>query len=117
MVLDYWHFYDALSQIRVRRFYLWVRLYHLSFEAFTRDAGEILGQALGEDVTVEIDDVFPRHFRYMRCCVSVTPESILVPGFFLDIPGGEPRWIECRYERILQVLSSVWTGGSYVPTM
>lgn len=60
MVLDYWHFYDALSQIRVRRFYLRVQLHSLPLEAFSREAGEILGQALGEDVTVNIDDVFPR---------------------------------------------------------
>ncbi|KAH7836633.1 hypothetical protein Vadar_003762 [Vaccinium darrowii] len=64
------------------------------------EAGEILGQALGEDVTVDIDDFFPRHFHYLRVNIFVTPDSILVPGFFLDIPGGEPRWIECRYERI-----------------
>ncbi|KAH7864464.1 hypothetical protein Vadar_029862 [Vaccinium darrowii] len=100
MVLDYWHFYDALSQIRVRRFYLRVQLHNLPFEAFSREEGEILGQALGEDVTVNIDDVFPRHFRYLSINIAVTPDSTLVPGFYLDIPGGQPRWIECRYERV-----------------
>lgn len=83
-MLDYWHFYDALSQIRVRRFYLRVQLHNLPFEAFSREAGEILGQALGEDVTVDIDDFFLWHFHYLRVNISVTPDSILVLGFFLD---------------------------------
>ncbi|KAH7845117.1 hypothetical protein Vadar_010107 [Vaccinium darrowii] len=115
LVLDYWHLYDALSQIRVRRFAIWVQLHNLPFEAFTREAGEIMGQALGDEVTVDIDDVFPRQFRYLRVCVTITPETTLVPGFFLDIPGGQPRWIECRYERLYRFCRSCGRIGHTYP--
>ncbi|KAH7852776.1 hypothetical protein Vadar_029103 [Vaccinium darrowii] len=115
LVLDYWHMFDALEHIGVRRFSMWVRLYNLPFEAFTRDAGEILGQALGDDVTVDVDDVFPRYFRYLRICISISPESTLVPGFFLDIPGGEPRWIECRYESMYKFCRACGRAGHTFP--
>ncbi|KAH7836927.1 hypothetical protein Vadar_007492 [Vaccinium darrowii] len=68
-VLDYWHMYDALEHIRVCRFAMWVPLHNLPFEAFTREAGEVMGQALGTDVTVDIDDFFPRQFRYLLVCL------------------------------------------------
>ncbi|KAH7837835.1 hypothetical protein Vadar_018586 [Vaccinium darrowii] len=115
LVLDYWHFYDALEHIKVRRFSMWVQLHNLPFEAFTREAGEILGQALGEEVTVDVDDVFSRQFRYLRVCISLTQETTLVPGFFFDIPGGQPRWIECRYERLYKFCRSCGRIGHTYP--
>lgn len=39
-----------LWDIRVREYALWVRLYNLPFEAFTVEAGEFLGEVLGEAV-------------------------------------------------------------------
>ncbi|KAH7840296.1 hypothetical protein Vadar_015268 [Vaccinium darrowii] len=115
LVLDYRHFYDHLKMIRVRRFHLWVQLHKLPFEAFTREAGGIMGLALRGDVTVDVDDVFPRQFRYLRVCVSITPDSMLVQGFFLDIPGGEPRRIECRYKRVSKVCRACGRIGHTYP--
>ncbi|KAH7838245.1 hypothetical protein Vadar_024015 [Vaccinium darrowii] len=73
LVLDYWHFYDHLGMIRVRWFHIWVQLHNLPFEAFTREAGEIMGLALGGDVTVDVDDVEPcsiecRYERVYKVC-------------------------------------------------
>ncbi|KAH7839091.1 hypothetical protein Vadar_034767 [Vaccinium darrowii] len=115
LVLDYWHFYNALEHIKVRRFSMWVQLHNLPFEAFTREPGEILRQALAEEVTVFVDDVFPRQFRYLHVCISLTPETTLVLGFFLEIPDGQPRWIECRYERLYKFCRSCGRMGHTYP--
>lgn len=104
-----------MSSFRVRQYALWVRLYNLPFEAFTKAAGEFLGEALVEVVEVDVNDVFPRHFRYLRIKVTVTPESTLVGGFYLTIPGSLPRWIECRYERIYKFCRACGRVGHTYP--
>ncbi|KAH7848355.1 hypothetical protein Vadar_001837 [Vaccinium darrowii] len=74
-----------------------------------------MGLALGGDVTVDVDDVFPRQFHYLRVCVSITSDSTLVPSFFLDIPSGEPRWIKCRYECVYKVCRACGHIGHTYP--
>ncbi|KAH7857169.1 hypothetical protein Vadar_009808 [Vaccinium darrowii] len=101
--------------LEVRRFSMWVQLYNLLFEAYTRDEREILGQALGEDVTVDVDDFFPRHFCFLRVSISISSDSTLVPGFFLDIPGGEPWWIECWYESMYKFCRACGRVGHTFP--
>lgn len=117
LILDYWRSFDRLADIKVREYALWVQLYNLPFEAFIVEAGEILGEALGEYVHVDVDEAFPRHFRYLRLRVSVTPDSTLAASFYLELPDCVPRWIECRYERVYKLFRTCGRVGHTYPNV
>ncbi|KAG5540283.1 hypothetical protein RHGRI_020500 [Rhododendron griersonianum] len=115
MVMDGWLDYDALEDIRVREYSLWVRLYNLPFEAFTRATGDVLGEVFGGCLTVDVDEVFPRNFGYLRPRIVVTLDSTLVGGFYLNIPHGSHRWIDCQYERVYKFCRACGRVGHTYP--
>ncbi|XP_047336132.1 uncharacterized protein At4g02000-like [Impatiens glandulifera] len=98
--LKHWDDTLAADEVDFSEVQFWVRITSLPLCMLNAKSGEKIGEKVGRVIDVDNDEQILSR-SYVRVKVMVKVESPLKAGFTLIREGMEPRWIQFKYEKLV----------------
>ena len=88
------------KEIEVKWAPFWVQIYNLPLNNRTKDTGWAIGSCLGLVLDVDVTKTGVQWGKCLSLRVKIDVTERLVRGKKISSEGGEPKWVNFRYERL-----------------
>ena len=78
----------------------WIQIFNLPLINRTKETGWAIGSSLGDVMEVDVPDSGVQWGKCLRVRVRIDITKRLIRGKKITVEGGEPRWVQFKYERL-----------------
>ena len=89
------------KEIEVKWAQFWVQIYTIPLNSRTRETSWAIGSCLGAVIDVDVIEAGEQWGKCLRVRVRIDVTKRLVRGKRITAEGGEPKWVNFKYKRLL----------------